>query len=152
MLVFKYGVAHLHQAGPSSGTPVCGILWGVSLVVPGLSSSSILIYLGLYQPMAEGIASLSMQVLIPLVLGVFLTLLLLARLVDYLFKKHYAIAFHMIVGFVVASTIAIIPYQFSSALEAVFCIVFFGVGFVIAWLMDKLSMKFKKTGAVTPRA
>lgn len=143
LLIIKNGT-------PISITPniwwffVCGVLWGVSLVVPGLSSSSILIYLGLYQPMAEGIADVSPQVVIPLFIGVFLTILLLARVVDYLFKKHYAIAFHMILGFVIASTIAIIPIAFSGTMEAVFCLVFFVVGFIIAWLMDKLSMRFKK--------
>ena len=42
---------------PSFGWYIfCGALWGISLIVPGMSSSSLLMFLGLYQPMSAGIA------------------------------------------------------------------------------------------------
>jgi len=122
---------------------VCGLLWGVSLVAPGLSSSSILIYLGLYQPMTAGIKVLAPDVVIPLIVGVFLTILLLAHAVDHLFKKYYAVAFHMILGFVIASTVAIIPLVYKGTTEIILCAVCFAVGFVVAWLMDKLGKRIK---------
>ena len=52
-------------------------MWGLSFVVPGLSSSTLQIFFGLYQPMLDGISSLSMPVLLPLAAGVALCLLLL---------------------------------------------------------------------------
>ena len=47
-----------------------GALTGLGLVVPGLSPSNFLIYMGLYQPMANGIKNLQMGVIIPLIIGV----------------------------------------------------------------------------------
>src|SRR5699024_11628269 len=52
----------------------CGCMWGLSMIVPGLSSSSVLLFMGLYQTMAAGIAKLDMAVCIPLGIGFLLTL------------------------------------------------------------------------------
>ena len=41
----------------------CGVLWGMSVVIPGMTSSSIMMALGLYQPMLEGLAALDFIVL-----------------------------------------------------------------------------------------
>ena len=48
---------------------ICGVAWGLSIVVPGLSSSSMLIFFGLYQPMLAGMARLDFSVLIPMIAG-----------------------------------------------------------------------------------
>ena len=86
-----------------------GALTGLGLVVPGMSPSNFLIYLGLYQPMASGIRQLDFGVIIPLILGVVLVIVLFAKLVNWLFRHHYAFMYHLILGIVVGSTAAIIP-------------------------------------------
>ena len=90
----------------------CGALWGMSLVIPGLTSSSVMMALGLYQPMLEGLARLDFLVLSACLPGMVLTILLLARLVSWFFRKHYSIAFHGIFGIVLASTLVIIPTSY----------------------------------------
>jgi len=92
-----------------------GLLWGLSIVVPGMSSSPVLILLGLYQPMAQGIASLDPAVVVPLAAGAVLTVLLLARVMDSLFEKHYAFASHAVLGIVAASALMILPRAFRVA-------------------------------------
>lgn len=127
---------------PSFGWYIfCGALWGISLIVPGMSSSSVLIFLGLYKPMSAGIAVLDFNVLIPFAIGIIATVLLLARFVDRLFEKHYGIAFFCVIGFVIASTVPIIPVSFTGWGEAIFCIVAAGAGFAGAFLMDRWSGK-----------
>lgn len=86
-----------------------GALIGLGVVVPGMSPSNFLIYLGLYQPMAAGIRSLDLGVIVPLALGGILCVLLLARLIAWLFKQYYAFMYHLILGIVVGSTLVIIP-------------------------------------------
>lgn len=86
-----------------------GALIGLGVVVPGMSPSNFLIYLGLYQPMAAGIRSLDLGVILPLALGGILCVLLLARLIAWLFKQYYAFMYHLILGIVVGSTLVIIP-------------------------------------------
>lgn len=127
---------------PSFGWYVfCGALWGISLIVPGMSSSSLLMFLGLYQPMSAGIASLDFGVLIPFAIGIIATVVLLARLVNHLFDKHYGIAFYCVIGFVIASTIPIIPVSFTGWGEALLCILAAAAGFAGAFIMDRWSGK-----------
>lgn len=89
-----------------------GVLWGLSIVVPGMSSSPVLILLGLYGPMAAGIAGLDPAVVVPLAAGAVLTVLGLARVMDSLFEKHYAFASHAVLGIVAASALMILPRGF----------------------------------------
>ena len=119
----------------------CGALWGISLIVPGMSSSSLLMFLGLYQPMSAGIASFDFNVLFPFAIGIIGTVLLLARLVNHLFDKHYGIAFYCVIGFVIASTIPIIPVAFTGWGEALLCIVAATVGFAGSLFMDRWGEK-----------
>ncbi len=127
---------------PSFGWYIfCGALWGISLIVPGMSSSSLLMFLGLYQPMSAGIAALDINVLAPFAIGIISTVVLLARLVNHLFIKHYGIAFYCVIGFVIASTIPIIPFSFTGGWEVVFCVLAAFAGFAGSFFMDRWSEK-----------
>lgn len=121
----------------------CGIVWGLSLVVPGLSSSSILIFMGLYQEMTAGISRFDLGVLIPLVLGILCTALLSARFVNRLFERHHTIAYHAILGIVIASTLLIVPLEFKDATEVLLSAVCAVLGFLAAWGMDRFGQRVK---------
>lgn len=123
---------------------LCGLIWGLSLIIPGLSSSSILIYLGLYEPMTDGIGAFDFSVLIPLFLGIAASALLLARLVDLLFRKQYAVMSRIVLGFVIASSLKIVPSDFDSPLILVVSLLCFAVGFIIARGMDLVRKKQEK--------
>ena len=43
----------------------CGVLWGFSFIIPGMTSSSILMAVGLLTPLIDGIAQLDFTVLVP---------------------------------------------------------------------------------------
>lgn len=118
-----------------------GMVWGLSLVVPGLSSSSILIYMGLYQPMTAGIASLDMGVVLPLFGGLSITVLLFAKLVNFLFKKKYALISRIVIGVMVSSTLMIIPKSFDSPMQFFACAACFAVGFALARWIDIVKTK-----------
>lgn len=116
----------------------CGVLWGLSLIVPGMSSSPTLMALGLYEPMNAGIASFDISVLLPMIIGLAATVLLLAKTVSVLFEKFYSIAYHIILGFTLASLVVIVPTSFSGATEVVLSILLAAVGFAAAFFMEKL--------------
>lgn len=100
-----------------------GMLFGVGVIVPGMSSSSPLIFLGLYGPMTAGIGAFDLMVIVPVGLGILSSVILLARKVQKLFEKHYSITFHCIVGFVIASTLPIIPTEFVNTQEMIYSII-----------------------------
>jgi putative membrane protein len=103
-----------------------GMLTGFGLVVPGMSPSNFLIYLGLYQPMANGIKDLNFAVIVPLIIGVLIVILVFAKLIAWLFRKHYAFMYHLILGIVVGSTAAIIPSGVTGWTIAVCALLFAG--------------------------
>ena len=108
-----------------------------------------LIYLGLYVPLTEGISGFDMEVLLPFGIGIAATVLLLAKLVNMMFKKHYAIISRIILGFVISSSLKTLPYEFKSVWTMIISIVCFGVGFVVAHWMEKSEKKQQeKTGGV----
>ena len=124
----------------------CVALWGMSLVIPGLTSSSVMMALGLYQPMLEGLARLDFLVLSACLPGMVLTILLLARLVSWFFRKHYSIAFHGIFGIVLASSLVIIPTSYVGAWEIVLSAVCCIGGFLLAYFMARLDRRIQENG------
>ena len=127
----------------------CGFMWGVSLIVPGMSSSTVLIYLGLYVPLTEGISGFNMGVLIPFGIGIVVTVLLLAKLVNMMFKKHYALISRIILGFVISSSLKTLPHEFKSVWTMMISVVCFALGFIVAHWMEKSEQKQKqKDGGV----
>ena len=88
----------------------CGFCIALSIIAPGMSFSTLTMPLGLYQPLVDGIGNLQMDVLIPCGIGAVLTVILFAKAVNYLFERHHSVAFHAIVGVVMAATLMIVPY------------------------------------------
>lgn len=132
------------QLVPSFGNWVLsGILIGLGVVVPGMSPSNFLIYLGLYQPMASGIRHLDLGVIVPLVLGVIIIVFLLAKLISWLFKKFYPFMYHFILGVVVGSTIVIIPEGVRGWTIAVSAGLFV-VGALVSYFLAKLDEKYNR--------
>jgi len=120
-----------------------GALIGLGVVVPGMSPSNFLIYVGLYQPMAFGIRNLDLGVIIPLAMGGILCVLLLARLISWLFRKFYTFMYHFILGIVVGSTIAIIPASQTGWTIAV-CALLFAAGALVSFGLAKLDEKYAR--------
>ncbi len=123
------------------GWVLSGALTGLGLVVPGMSPSNFLLYLGLYEPMANGIKSLNLGVILPLILGVVLVIFLFARLVSWLFRKHHALMYHIIIGIVIGSTAAIIPSDVSGIGIILTCVLLFLVGAGASYALTKLDEK-----------
>ena len=122
----------------------CGFCLALSVIAPGMSFSTLLMPLGLYQPFVDGIGNFDFSVLIPGGIGALLTVILFAKAVNMLFEKQYSIAFHAIVGVVIAATVMIIPFEsFAvSAASAVINIVCIAVGVAAALALDKFNSRF----------
>lgn len=89
---------------------LAGALMGLGAIVPGLSPSNFLLYMGIYGLMMNRIGKMDLMVLIPVVLGAGLCFLLLSKVFDTLFEKAYTGIYHFILGIIIASTIMIIPW------------------------------------------
>lgn len=115
---------------------LCGAIWGLSLVLPGLSSSTLLIFLGLYQPMTAGVATLDLSCILPLGTGILLTVLLTARSVSRLLQTRPTALMSIILGAVCASCLMILPIEYESMLHGLFCLLCALLGFGAALVLE----------------
>jgi len=81
---------------------------------------------------------------LPLLLGLAITVAALARLVNNLFERHYALVSRFILGFVIASSLKIVPTGFESAGTLALSLACFAGGFALARYMDCARGKQKK--------
>lgn len=125
------------------GYVLCGVLWGLSFIVPGLSSSSLLLFFGLYQPMLSGISSFDMGVLIPMAIGMAVCVLLLSKVVGRAYKNHYSIVSHGVLGIVAATAVMIFPTDVSSVWEILLNICFILVGGIVSFILTRLCEKLR---------
>ena len=121
----------------------CGFAFALSVIAPGMSFSTILMPLGLYTPFVEGIGHVRPEVLLPGVAGCVVTFICLAKLVNRLFERHYAVMFHGILGIVGAATVMTVPWgSFATSADAasrnLFCM---AAGIVAAILLDFMNEK-----------
>ena len=129
---------------------LAGALIGLGVVIPGLSPSNLLIYLNLnqetslYQGMTDGIKSLDFGVIIPLLIGVAVCVLLFSKLMNYVFSRAYATLYHAIIGFVIASTLIIVPTNFNYlSWGGLICVATLAAGATLAIFMSRLEDKYK---------
>lgn len=102
------------QVPQNFGTWVlAGAIIALGVLIPGLSPSNFLLYMGLYDGMTEAFKHLDLAVLVPIGLGGLACMLLLSKLVDWLFGRYYTGLFHVILGVAAASTLMIVPLDFA---------------------------------------
>ena len=122
-----------------------GFLIALGVLVPGMSPSNFLVYLGMYKPMVEAFKTMDVLVLLPILFGTALCLFSLSSLIDMLLGKIYAGMFHFVTGIVIASTLTIIPINFNYASSGTLvCVITTAAGVALGFWMGKLDEKYKK--------
>ena len=115
------GVALLKPAEENDSTwylVLCGVIAMASMIIPGLSGSFVLLLLGNYRLVmiesVNGLKSLeasSIAVLLPVGVGAILGLVLLSRLLSWIFHTHHDVAVALLTGFVAGSLLIIWPWK-----------------------------------------
>ncbi len=126
------------------GFLLCGFLWGLSFIIPGFSSSTLLLFFGIYEKMSEGISRLDLSVILPLGIAMLATLLLCSRLMSFLFSKFHSIMSHCVLGFVVATTVMILPSFDTSFVNIVIYLLSVVGGAVASFFFTKACAKIKE--------
>ncbi|MDD5888382.1 MAG: DUF368 domain-containing protein [bacterium] len=93
-----------------------GLIAAATMVIPGISGSFVLMLLGFYEPIVNTISNLTdfshffhnIAILIPFGIGIILGILLVSKLLEYLFKYHEVSTYYAILGFVISSVIVLI--------------------------------------------
>lgn len=121
-MLVAVSMAFLSPASENAGTVylgLCGIAAMCSMIIPGLSGSFVLLLMGNYELVAldtintlrEGNLGDALPVLMPVGIGAVLGLLVLARVLGWLFENHHDKAMAVITGFVAGSLAIIWPWK-----------------------------------------
>jgi putative membrane protein len=122
------------------------------MVIPGVSGSMIMMLLGYYNPVINAMNDLrggdwsSLAILLPYAIGLIVGIVVIAKLMNYLLKKHAALTFCAIFGLVIGSPVTLLMQNrecFPLATIGIWiaCAVCLVVGFAIAWFMSVLDRK-----------
>jgi len=105
-----------------------GFLMSIGIVIPGVSSSVILMTLGVYDIYISSVATINLKVLFPLLIGIIIGSFIFLKIIDYLLKKHYSSTFYGIIGFVLGSVLVLYPgisLDFTGLISIFLCILGF---------------------------
>ena len=113
-VVFGFLVVTLVPAETPTGAWfifLCGAIAICAMVLPGISGSFILLILGKYAYVLDGIGHFKMNIAIPFALGAALGLMLFTRLLSWLLHTYERVTMNFIIGILIASLWVIWPFQ-----------------------------------------
>jgi putative membrane protein len=109
------GVTILHPAVENSNPWYLflnGVIAIISMILPGLSGSFVLILLGNYQLIAiDAINNFNLKILIPFGLGAVVGLLAFSHILSWLFKKYRDVTIALLTGFILGSLSILWPWK-----------------------------------------
>ncbi|MDD3244210.1 MAG: DUF368 domain-containing protein [Eubacteriales bacterium] len=88
---------------------IAGAIIAIGAIVPGISTSFILLYLGWYQAALAAVADRNIVILLCLGAGCLVCGLLIIRLVRWLFTRVRGYAYYCVLGFLLVSMVLIFP-------------------------------------------
>ena len=86
-----------------------GFLMSIGIVVPGVSSTIILMLLGIYPLYLNSISNLYLPVLIPIGIGVISGSIIFMKIIKYLLDNFYVQTMYVIMGFTLGSIAVLFP-------------------------------------------
>lgn len=128
---------------------IIGMISAATMVIPGISGSFVLMLLGYYEPIVNTIKDLTninllshnLLILIPFGIGIIVGIVLVAKLIEYLFNRYPVKTYYGVLGFVLASLIAIMMPLLKISpgiIEIIISIILVIIGGIIAYkLGDK---------------
>lgn len=115
---------------------VCaGFLMSIGIVVPGVSSTIMLMLLGIYSTYLQSVSNLYFPVLIPMGIGLLIGGIVFMKLTKLLLQKYYGPTFYTIIGFTLGSILVLLP-EISSLLEIIICTLCILLGLNIAKCLE----------------
>lgn len=89
-----------------------GAIMSAGIIIPGVSSTLILMLLSIYEPYLDSISCVYLPFLLPLALGVFLGSIFFMKITKFLLDKFYSQTFFTIIGFTLGSVFVLYPRIF----------------------------------------
>lgn len=117
---------------------ISGFIAAATMILPGVSGSFMLLLLGMYKPILDGVKAFDMAIIIPVAIGVLAGFVIMTKAIETMFKKFPQTAYLIILGLVLGSIVGIyneIPGGFTLGLSGIIAIVTFIIGLSISLFM-----------------
>lgn len=115
-----------------------GFAMSIGIIVPGVSSTIILMLFGVYNLYLSSISTIYLPVLIPMFIGLLIGCFIFMKLTKFLLDNFYAQTFYSIIGFTLGSIFVLLPNISFDILgfTSVLCII---LGYLIGNSLEKLN-------------
>ena len=114
----------------------CGFLMSFGIIVPGVSSTIILMLLRIYPLYLNSVSNLYLPVIIPMGIGIIIGSLILMKGIKELLDKFYIQTMYAIIGFTIGSTFVLFP-TVSSSIELIISILCIVLGYLVIKIIEK---------------
>jgi len=144
MLVMLFGFEGDYEPEGAVGFALMflvGIIFGLSKMAPGISASTVLLALGLFEAFTAAVSDLDLRMLLPMGLGLVFSVLVLSKGIDYGLSKHRKSSYAVILGLTVGSVVDVLyrgvgGFEDDMLLVVIVCIV---VGLAIGYCLNRLA-------------
>ena len=118
---------------------VCAAIAAVTMIIPGISGSFMMMLLGVYETIIGALNDWNFYVIIPFAFGAVVGIIFGAKLISILIKKNKLMVYSAIMGMVIGSVYAILPDGFGFNLQSGYGFAFMLIGVLAAVLIDRLN-------------
>jgi putative membrane protein len=115
---------------------LAGIIIAVALILPGISTSFMLLALGLYDVTLKAINNVELNYLVPIILGVGIGVIATTKILENFLTNKPRPTYMLILGFVLGSIIEVYP-GLPNGFDIIFSIITFILGFILIRFMSK---------------
>lgn len=115
---------------------IAGFIIAVALILPGISTSFMLLTLGLYSITLEAINTFNLTYLVPIGIGAVIGTLSTTKAIENLLEKYPSKTYLLILGFVIGSLLEVFP-GIPEGFDIIYCIITFVIGFAVIKYMSR---------------
>lgn len=115
---------------------IAGIIIAVALILPGISTSFLLLTLGLYDITIKAINNIELNYLIPIAIGALIGVITTTKILEKLLNEKPRQTYLLILGFVLGSIIEVFP-GIPTNMNIIFSIITLVIGYVIIRYISK---------------
>lgn len=125
---------------------VCAAIAAVTMIIPGISGSFMMMLLGVYETIIGALNDMNFYVIIPFAIGAVIGIMFGAKLISVLIGKNKLMVYSAILGMVIGSVYAVLPEGFGFNLQTGYGFAFMLAGVLASVLLDKLNGAEKADG------
>ncbi|WP_093215194.1 DUF368 domain-containing protein [Sediminibacillus albus] len=149
LLVASMVFFQLEESGPIEQLDIgsylflffAGFIASSAMILPGISGSFILLIIGAYTTVINGISNLQLDIIAVVGIGIVLGIIIMSKLIHYFLAKYPIGTYALVIGLVIGSVVVIFPGWPQNWPSLLACIITFAAGLVSAVTLGRFEYK-----------